>query len=223
MQLPASSSSYRSRVRYGRYVARRLRRSKLLQLADDASAVTNALREAGRAWDDADDAILDALADRDGADDDLDKLAQEARAALAGRAADAMKTAPYTDVFPAGISYFTAAPLDEEVKRYTELKGRLAEHLPAADEVRKKAVKGIEAGLKEFEAGMKAVDAARTAESLAATRLSKATDVWEKQMEKTFGALVAEVGKAAADRFFPRVGRKAAVEPKGGKGEPKPG
>jgi len=222
MQLPASSSSYRSRVRYGRYLSRRLRRAKFSQMADDTAAVTNALREAGRAWDDADDAIQDALADRDGADDDLDRMAQEARVTLAGRAVDAVKTSPYTDVFPAGISYFTAAPLDEEVKRYTELRGRLTEHLPAADEVRKKAGKGIDAGLKEFEAAMKAVDAARTAEALAATRLAKATDVWEKQMEKAFGALVAEVGRAAADQFFPRVGRKSAVEPKGAKGDKKP-
>lgn len=222
MQLPTSSSSYRTRVRYGRYVARRLRRSKLTQLADDATTVTNALREAGRAWDDADDAIQDALADRDGADDDLDVLAQEARAMLAGRGADAAKRSPYTDVFPGGISYYTAAPLDEEVKRYTELKARLTEHLPAADEVRKKAVKGIEAGLKDYGAAVQAVDAARTAESLAATRLAKATDAWAKQMEKSYGALVSEVGRAAADRFFPRVARKASAEPKGEKGGAKP-
>jgi hypothetical protein len=222
MQLPASSSSYRTRVRYGRYVARRLRRGKFSQLAEDAAAVTNALREAGRAWDDADDAIQDALADRDGADDDLDRIAQEARVALAGRGVEAAKTSPYTDVFFKGISYYTAAPLDEELKRYTELKGRLTEHLPAADEVRKKAVKGIDAGLKDFDEGMKEVDAARTAEALAATRLAKATDAWGKQMEKAYGALVAEVGRSAAEQFFPRVTRKAAAEPKGESGGKKP-
>lgn len=216
MQLPAATSSYRTRVRYGRYVARRLRRAKLGQLADDATAVTNGLREAGRAWDDTEDAVQDALADRDAADDDLDVAAQEARNALAGRGLKAVQEAPYTDIFPKGISYYTAAPLDEEVKRYSELAKRLTEHLPANDEVREKTTKAVETGLKDFEIGSKALEAARTADSLASTKLAKATDAWTKQMEKTYGALVAEVGKTAAERFFPRVTRKV------GKGEKKP-
>lgn len=33
MQLPATTSSYQIRVRFGRYLARRLRRAKLGQLA----------------------------------------------------------------------------------------------------------------------------------------------------------------------------------------------
>lgn len=208
MRLPPANASYHQRTRFGRYVARRLRRAKLHQLAEDALTVTSALREMGRAWDDADDAIQDALADRDAADDDLDITAQNARHALAGRAVDAVKQAPYTDVFPSGIGYYMSAPLDQEVKRYSELKQRLTEHLPAADEVRKKAVKAVEAGIAGFEKAVKDLDAARTAEALAATRLAKATDAWVKQMEKTYGALVAEVGRAAAARFFPRTTRK---------------
>ena len=224
MQLPAATSSYQTRVRFGRYLARRLRRDKLGQLADDVSTVTNNLRHAGRAWEDADDAIQDALADRDAADDDLDLLAQETRMSLAGRGLSAAKEAPYTDIFPLGIGYYIAAPLDEEVKRYDELRKRLAEHLPAGDEVRKKAIKGIEPGLKAFESATKQLDAARTAESLAATQLAKATDAWTKQMEKAYGALVVEVGRSAAERFFPRVTRKTPAAPKAGKGtaEPKP-
>src|SRR5262245_12408938 len=118
MQLPASTSSYQTRVRYGRYVARRLRRGKHTRLADEAITATSALREAGRAWDDTEDAAQDALADRDAADDDLDVAAQEARNSLAGRSLDAVKQEPYTNIFPQGIGYYTAAPLDEEVKRY---------------------------------------------------------------------------------------------------------
>jgi hypothetical protein len=184
--------------------------------------VTNALREAGRAWEDADDAIQDALADRDGADDDLDIAAQGARNTLAGRGVEAVTQAPYTDIFPEGISYYTAAPLDQEVKRYTEFKKRLAEHLPAADDVRKKTVKAIEAGLKDFNAGAAAVDDARTAEALASTKLAKMSDAWETQMEKTYGALVSEMGRAAAERFFPRSPRRTGAGKKSGKGETNP-
>lgn len=224
MQLPSTTSSYRTRVRFGLYVARRLRRAKLGQLAEDAAKVTRAVKEAGRSWDDTDDDIQGALADRDAADDDLDLIAQEARHALAGRSLAAAREAPYTDIFPDGVSYYTAAPLDEQVKRYAELKGRLAEHLPASDPVRKKAEKAIDAGLKDFVASAGEVDAARTAESLAATRLAKATDAWAKQMEKTYGALVGEVGRGAAERFFPRAQRKSAAEPgaRQDKGDKKP-
>ena len=208
MRLPSATASYHARTRFGRYVARRLRRAKLNQLAEDALSVNNAVREMGRAWDDAGDAIQDALADRDAADDDLDTAAQDARNTLAGRSVDAVRLSPYTDVFPNGIGYYITAPLDQEVKRYSELKQRLTENLPASDEVRKKAVKALDAGIAAFEKGSEDLDAARTAEALAATRLAKATDAWVKQMEKTYGALVAELGRSAAGRFFPRTTRK---------------
>lgn len=224
MQLPSATSSYRTRVRFGRYVARRLRRDKYTQLADDATTATNAVREAGRAWDDADDAIQDALADRDASDDALDGAAQEARHSLAGRSMEASKQAPYVDIFFKGISYYTAAPLDEEEKRYGELKKRLVDHLPASDEVRKKTVKAIDAGLADFKAATNELDTARTAESMASTRLRKATDAWVRQMEKAYGALVADAGRTAAERYFPRVTRKTAAETgkAKGKGETKP-
>lgn len=88
------------------------------------------------------------------------------------------------------------------------LQQRLVEHLPAGDEVRKKAVKGIEQGLKDFQAATKLLDEARTADALARTRLTKAVDAWTVLAEKTYGALTTELGRAAADRFFPRVTRK---------------
>ncbi len=213
MRLPPASASHRQAVRFGRYVARRLRQEKLSQLADDATAATNLVRDAGRAWEDADDAIQDALADRDGADDHLDSAAQLARVSLAGRSADAVKKAPYTLVFHAGIGYYTAAPLDREVQRYGELDQRLAEHLPAGDEVRLHASKAIAAGLADFSAATTALQAARTAEALAATKLAAATDAWSNLIEKTYGALFAERGRAEADRFFPKVRGKASAGP----------
>lgn len=219
MQLPASTSSPQLRVRYGRYLARRLRRAKLTQLAADVTTVTNAVRQNARDWEDTDDGTQEALADRDGADDDLDITAKDARASLAGRSIQAATEPPYTLIFPLGIDYYTAAPLDEEVKRYGELSARLTEHLPVGDPVRVKAVPDIAAGITDFELGTKAVDAARTAESLASTRLAKATDAWEKQVEKTYGALVSQVGRARADSFFPRVGKKVK-KGKGDKGDP---
>jgi hypothetical protein len=90
-----------------------------------------------------------------------------------------------------------------------ELKERLGKYLPAPDAVLSSASPAIEAGIEGFSVSVAALAQARTAEVLAATDLSTATEAWHKQMEKTYGVLVAEVGKAKAKRFFPRSKGKA--------------
>ncbi|MFT3763939.1 MAG: hypothetical protein QM820_00200 [Minicystis sp.] len=205
MRLPSPTAHYGHCVRVGNYAGRRCRRAQLGTLAADAYDVTAALLAAGRAYEDADKPIQDALADRDAFDDDLDGTAQDARAALAGRSADAVKNEPYTRIFPEGIAYYTAAPIDQEAKRYGELKQRLTTYLPAGDEVIAKAVPAIDQGLDGFAKATAALTQARTDEALAGTRLAAAREAWAKQMEKTYGALVAAVGKAKAESFFPRV------------------
>lgn len=214
MRLPNSGASYRQRIRFGHYVARRLRRAKLIDLSNTIAKTTADLREVGRAWEDMTDGMQDALADRDAADDQLDQAAQAARATLAGRSPNAMREQPYLAIFPQGIGYYTAATLDKEVERYGELGQRLAEHLPAEDEVREATIAVIEAGLIAYEAAKRAVGEASSAESLAHTRLKQATDAWTRQMEKTYGALVTELGKNRARSFFPRLRSrsKAAAE-----------
>lgn len=214
MRLPAASAHVSQRTRFGAYVARRLRRARLVSLAADVETATGRLLTLARTVEDADTPIQNALADRDAYDDDLDEAAQTARLKLAARSADAAKTAPYTQIFPQGIGYYTAAPLDEEVKRYGELKSRLEENLPATDKLRARTVAAIDAGLASWKTSAEALDAARTAESMASTRLHAATEAWEKQLEKTYGVVVSEVGRARADRFFPQVrGKKSGAPP----------
>jgi hypothetical protein len=151
MQTPDPDSHYLKFVKFASYTARRLQRAGHESLAKDVLRSRNAVRAAGRAWDDTDDAVQDGYADRDAADDTLDLLAQNARTALAGRSVDAPTTEPYTLVFPDGIDYYTIAPLDEEVSRYEELVARLKKHLPASDNVRKSTVGPVEKGIKEYE------------------------------------------------------------------------
>lgn len=220
MRLPAPSAHFSQIIRYGNYVARRLRRARMLPLAADVEKTTALVLATGRAREDADKPIQDALADRDAFDDSLDQAAQTARLELAARGTDAVKTAPYTLIYPDGVGYYTAAPLDEEVARYGELKRRLEEHLPAGDPTRGKTITAIDAGLDGFRGAVEALTAARTAESLASTRLDAAIEGWEKQIEKSYGAIVSEVGRATADRFFPRVrGKKSDTHSAGGEGE----
>lgn len=204
MRLPSESASYLRRVSFGSYCARRLKRAKLNTLAQDVQDITQDVKEKGRAWDDAQEPIQNALADRDAADDNLDQNAQEIRLKLSSRSITAVREAPYTNIFPKGIEYYTAAPLDKEVQRYEELIQRLETHLPADDPVRVEFVPKIREGIAEFEAAEKAVSSARNDLALANTALQEAEDKWRRQMEKTYGALVTLFNRKTAERFFPR-------------------
>ncbi len=204
MQLPHPDAHYSHRVRSGRYTERRLRRAKRNSLADDLGTTTNAVLHDGRALEDTIGPVQEALADRDAADDDLDAAAQHARLTLASRHVGADKEAPYTLVFHEGIGYYTAARLEDEVGRYGELKSRLETHLPATDEVRTSTVTAIDTGIAAFTAATTALTTARTQESLAKTRLDAAEEAWERQMTKVYGILVAELGRKAAEAFFPK-------------------
>lgn len=213
MRLPPASSSYSSLVRYGRYVARRCRRDRLTALATNVETVNAALLDAGRAWEDANGPVQDALADRDAADDELDATAQEVRLKLASVSVDAIKKEPYTQIFPQGIAYYTAATLDQEVARYNELKARITESLPSKDPMRTSVPRSITESLAAYQTATTALEEARTAESMASTKLGSATEAWVRQMEKTYGALVAEVGRARADGFFPKLSARKVRTP----------
>ncbi|RYZ40435.1 MAG: hypothetical protein EOO72_08530 [Myxococcaceae bacterium] len=204
MRLPSTTSSYEAYTRYGRYVARRLRRAGLEALAKDAEKVTLAVRTSGRAWEDADDPIQDALADRDSADDALDLTAQTLRNSLAGQGVGSDRRAPYTQVFPQGVTYYLAAPLDEEETRYGELRLRVEQHLTDQPEVRSAALAGITTGIQDFTAATAALREAHAREAIAGTEARTAIQSFIRQMEKIYGALLVEVGKASAERFFPK-------------------
>lgn len=219
MELPRDTAAPAVRVRFGRYVARRLKRAGLGALAEDAARVTAAVKSSARALEDALELVEDALADRDVVDDTLDTASQDGRNRLAGRGVDAMQAAPYTLIFPEGIGYYIAAPLDAQTQRYQELRARVTEHLPPDDAVRVALLAALDQGLAGWQDAVAALVTARANASLAAGVLDQATDAWTRQMERIYGALVAEVGKAPARRFFPRArasgGKRGGAEPVG--------
>lgn len=210
MRLPADNAAYDQLIAFGRYVTRRLRRKKMTALAQDAEAATTKVKSLGRAWEDAAEPLQDALADRDGADDDLDLIAKEIRQVMASRGLDAVKKSPYIDVFPQGIEYYTAAPLDEEEKRYGELQTRLEKFLPADDALRPR-IEEIKEGIASFREASIAVDKQRGELAIGRSTLDGAIDSWRRYMNKLYGTLVSQVEKAAAERFFPKT-RAARTE-----------
>jgi hypothetical protein len=213
MQLPKDNLHYAVRVRYGVYVARRLRRAKLSALSEAVSAATSLIRATGRARDDAEDTVQESLADRDAADVALDLIAATTRVTLAGRGLKAVKEAPYTQIYPDGVAYYTAAPLDQEVTRYQELATRLQKYLPA-DDVCLQHVPAVLEGVADFQAGVDALQEARRAKSLLATDLEAAEDAWAHLLERTYGALIEQFGKGAlVESFFPKAKRASASDP----------
>lgn len=204
MQLPQESSAYTRRVQFGRYVARRLRSSERNALSGLAEAASALVKQSGRAWEDLSEPLEDAIADRDFADLVLDNAAKRLRLALAARDLKATKQAPYIDVFPEGIEYYTAAALDAEIPRYRELLARVENYLPQGDKAREEAITAIQAGLSAFQSAEESVQKARQALALSLSALDRAEEAWARQMEKIYAALVDELGRADAEAFFPK-------------------
>lgn len=211
MQVPKFVLDHRPYVRFSRYLMRRLRRAGLASLITGIQTAMQKVIDTSRAMEDADGPVQDARADRDGSDDDLDAIAQDARARLAGRSATATRLSPYIDIFHQGIDYYIKATLSEETRRYGELKLRLEKHLPAKDEVRIAAVKGIDKGLADWEAAVTALAAAELAESMAQTAFTRAVESWAREIEQVYGELIKQVGAAAAEKFFLRVTAKKST------------
>jgi hypothetical protein len=205
MKLPHANAAYAVLVRYGVYVSRRLQAAKLLDLHAEVKRVNDAVKAAGRARDDADEAIQDAMATRDATDAGLDGHTVNARATLSGRSPKALKEPPYTELFPDGVDFYTASPLAEQVRRYNLLVERAQAFLPEGDPVRDALSEQIPALLSDYSAAVDTLDAVRSQKSILDSRLDAAEDTWRRTIERTYGALIALFGKGPfVEGFFPK-------------------
>lgn len=212
MQLPRTSNHYSVIVACGRYVATRLNKAKLKDLAGPVKTTTDAVKKAGRAWEDSLEPVQEAMALRDAWDLDMDIAVQDLRLKQSAVSLDATRTPPYTQIFPKGVSYYTAAPLTEVPQRMEELLSRVQAHLPAQDPLRLAAESAIQAGLTGFNQAVKDLKTARTARLLSRSELDEAMDEWSMLLEKTYGVLVSRLGRKAAEAFFPKTGSRVEVE-----------
>jgi hypothetical protein len=212
MRLPKQGSSYRNHVDFGRYVAARLHQAKREDLAADVERMSQTVKEKGRDWEDASEFISSCTARRDSADEALDSLAKTFRLKLASRSVGADKVAPYTSVFPKGVAYYTASPLPENQARYRELLSRATSELPANDDALTTLQQALPELVDTFTKAVTELDTARTKASLARTALDVSIDNWVVQIEKTYGALAAELTRSGADRFFPKSSGSPVIE-----------
>lgn len=219
MQLPAKSAANVQRYNYARYLARRARRSKLPDLEAEVKGVTATLRLAAAAEQEAEELVQDALADRDAGDDELDDLAKRHRQTIEGRGTNANRERPYTDIYPDGIAWYTAAPLAEQRARYELLARRYADHLPEGDPVRSDGTQILDA-LAGWSAAADALAKAELEVAVARAKTARAVADWETTLNRIYFRLAERLGRAAAERFFPRV-RRGTKSARGG-AEPDP-
>ena len=120
----------------------------------------------------------------------------------------------YTAIFPMGVAWYIAAPLDEQEPRYKALIARVEKTLPANDHARKALVPVVTQGLKDFEKATRALDKATLAADLGLSGYRSARTAWRRYMDRLYSALRADHGADYAERFFPRVsarGKKTAT------------
>ena len=212
MRLPGRNRNYQTHVDYGRYVAARLSQNKQEELMAVVQGASSAVKTQGRAWEDATEAVTERTAKRDGVDDDLDGCAKDFRLKLASRHVGADREGPYTAIFPKGIGYYTAAPVGQNEARYRELLTRAQAELPSNHPELEKLQSAVPELVDDYREAVAALDKARTEAAMARTALEAEIDDWMVQMEKTYGELVTEKGRRAAERFFPRRSSTADVQ-----------
>ena len=204
MQLPRENAHFMSVNAYGLYVAGRLKRAGLPQQAQSVLMITLAVKLAGRALEDADEPVQDALSERDATQSSAELIIQTGRASLAGRSPSANKEVPYLHLFPDGIDFYIAARLEERISRFELLLSRAQKHLPVDDSVRITLSDSLPPAIAAFSSALDTVRSARLTKSQAADTLTAARTAWFTAMERLYGELISLVGKKNANNFFPK-------------------
>ena len=200
--LPPSASTFRY-VTHARYVAHSLAVAGRREQSQRIRAAADKLRDLDRAVEDQAVLVFELKADRDFADRKGDVVIRDFRHGINARSRDAIKQPPATRIFPDGVEYYTAAPISEQAERYAELEGRIMAHLPEDDPLRAPTLAGLSDALTAFLAAEGVLRSERRTLSELRLDLRDAREDLIRMLERTWGALVAELGKDAADGFFP--------------------
>jgi len=203
MEQPPKNAAWERRVEFGDYNAGALDADGHGELTADAERVTDAVNAGGRAWEDTRRTVSRQRARRDGRKRALTRLVQEVRLKLAGEDMAATKREPYTLVFAEGADHFTKPRLTEVLSRTHDFKRRLVAYLAVEHPARTSHTPLIDAELAAFIVTSEALDEARGVRRRARNELDRIQEGFAKGMETIYGKLIALVGKAAAEDYFP--------------------
>lgn len=193
-----------ARCVYGFRVSRFLAIRKAVDLKAHVDRATDLCVSTSRAVEDLERPVQEAIADRIVADANLDDTARVVARRLAARGARAEKEKPYTDVLPKGLGEYTEAKQEDEVYLYGRMAARIEEHLAVDDPVRVELVPQLRAQIAAWKAADEAVDAAEGAQQAAREARNAAVVAWEQAIDHAYGQLVSRIGKAEAEKCFPK-------------------
>lgn len=203
MKMPKMRAHLSNRLRFLGYLDARLVRARYVDLTPALRASRAEMKAVAADLQLLEETLQETIAIRDAYADDLDDLARDLRASLAGRSRDAHRQSPYVDLFPRGIRTYVDASLGQRSARFRELASRIEEALAESDPVRADAAT-MRALLAAWQQAADAVADAREALARGRTRRDKATRVFLDAVTAVYAALLVRVGKSQAERFFPK-------------------
>ena len=209
MELPPVSAKYDQKMRFGAYVAARLRLHKLEELAARVEKRTNRLRDVNHRLDDAAARVHAAMAMRDHWVEGLTKMIHVLRATLDG--APVLRAANLR-IFKKGVEHFLNVPLGELEARHLELIGLVEEHLGTQEKLQRKTLKSLRTRLDGFKEATRQMSEARAALFEARGKREKSTKSWQKAMREVYEALSEAVGEEEAEKVYPQVVRMANLD-----------
>ena len=198
------------RVAYGMAVRGRLLRTKQAALAAPFEAAFEAVRAEARRVEDLEAEVQYACVARKGVALSLSREARQLRLRLAARSLDAVKKAPYTEIFPGGLRPLTEAPVREVVVRYMALAQRIELALAPDDPLRAETVARLRAGVQAYREATTQLERVRAAMRLARGVRDSAVMDSVEQTWVLYGTLLARLGKKKAEQIM-RIPGKGGV------------
>ena len=213
MEKLRDNAGIKARTVYGYRVSRFLIVKKQPDLKKIVDTATDGIIAASRAVEDLERPVQEAVADRIIAGDALDDLARLIARRLMARGPRAEQENPYTDILPKGLGDYTEAKQEDEVYQFTRLTERVQEFLPADDADRMELEPQLVDAIDAWKLADESVDAAHSKQDTARQARDAAVVAWTAAIEEAYGLLVARIGKAKAERCFPKSHRpKPAAE-----------
>lgn len=215
MRMPGMTASSRTLRKHSVYTIVRLRaRPATAALAVALAKSQDTMTEATGIRERAEEETLAALAIRDEADANLDRIIVRISLSMLESVANRREDPAYRRLFPDGAHAVTSLPILAEIARVGILEERLAERPDEA--TAKEFLPSLSQHRMALEAAVDAYGSSLSAEAVARAREQEAQEEWRRVYRRIYGELVAMVpeDRSRVESFFrsPRGRRSSNVE-----------
>jgi hypothetical protein len=201
MDLPGMANSHHIYVTLGvAHEAALLADPATAHLAESVRTATQQVREAGNRRQAASERSVAALALRNRADYELDRLVRRVDLDALRLSDRDRKRSPYRDLFPHGVTSVVTAPLQREIDQVRTIENRIREIPDLASQA-----EPLKTAREQLESTIAAYREAVRVEAEAAAALAVAKSDWLRQMRASYGALLVLFGdRRRAESYFAR-------------------